>query len=678
MFNFFSKKELWLPILALIVIGSFIYAFNLNNELFWDDEDWIVNNTAVHSISWDNIKFWLTNDALAGVGLESNYYRPFLFFTFALNWVIAGAEPLVYHLTSNAIHIFNSVLVFWLIRTVFKRDLLAFLVALFFLVHPLQTEAITYISGRGDALTAMFMLLALCLWITDLRSRLSTGFKWLKMCSLAALVLAILSRETAIIFPFLLMVFYIVFLDKMQIYKSNANLQIANKTIRDSRHSHEIRILASFKNAFKEALPYFATVFIYGILRLTVLNFQNTLNFYTEPNVYSESLYVRLSTFLPILWEYVKLLFVPVGLHMERSAVVYTSLFQWPVWPVAVAIVILLYCLIIMHRKEQLNKKQFNNVTIQQSEGTTIQQFNNVIISPFRVWLFGTLWFFIALAPVSGITPINALIYEHWLYLPMIGFWLIVSFYLVKLFDYLNHKSPQYQSEARYGAQQTTNHRQYQNSNDQNSKRFEFVNWNSFVIWKLVLVIFLMFYISFFGLQSVKRNVLWGKQDEFYKDILKYEPKSLKINNNLGNFYYNQGDIEQAEVYYRKAIESGDQFAQPHFNIGSILQSRGDIEGAIERFEKAIEIDPDFYYSYQNLAVIYAQRGELVKAAENMEKLKLLLSRNPRVYYNSALVYIALNDKEQALEDLEEGLKYSKFDPETGRLMKELIMELER
>src|SRR3989344_3251438 len=104
--NSIFRKETWLLIMVLIIVGSFIYSFNLNNPLFWDDEDWIINNNAVHSVSWDNIKFWLTNDALAGVGLESNYYRPFLFFTFALNWVIAGAEPLVYHLTSNAIHIF--------------------------------------------------------------------------------------------------------------------------------------------------------------------------------------------------------------------------------------------------------------------------------------------------------------------------------------------------------------------------------------------------------------------------------------------------------------------------------------------------------------------------------------------------------------------------------------------
>src|SRR3989338_6008883 len=155
------ERKTWLLIITLIVVAGFIYSFNLNDPLFWDDDDWIVNNSFVHDVTWSNIKFWFTENTLAGVGLKSNYYRPFLFLTFAANYMVAGVKPLVYHLTSNFIHIFNGILVFWLIREVFKRRLLAFLVSILFLIHPLQTEAITYISGRGDALVAMFMLLAL-------------------------------------------------------------------------------------------------------------------------------------------------------------------------------------------------------------------------------------------------------------------------------------------------------------------------------------------------------------------------------------------------------------------------------------------------------------------------------------------------------------------------------------
>src|SRR3989338_1378397 len=110
------KNPTALLILVLIVVGFFVYSFNLNNQLFWDDDDWIINNNFVHQISWSNIKFWLTNNALSGVGLESNYYRPFLFFTFAFNYMISGINPFSYHLFSNLVHIANGVLVFLLLK----------------------------------------------------------------------------------------------------------------------------------------------------------------------------------------------------------------------------------------------------------------------------------------------------------------------------------------------------------------------------------------------------------------------------------------------------------------------------------------------------------------------------------------------------------------------------------
>ena len=643
MFNFFSKKSVWLPVLILVAVGGFIYSFNLNNKLFWDDDDWIINNNFVHTISWDNIKFWLTHNTLAGVGLKSNYYRPFLFFTFAFNYIIAGVQPFFWHLTSNIIHIANAVLVFFLLRKFLTSDvqrldsevqpqksprlnlgtLTAFLTALIFVVHPLQTEAITYISGRGDSLAVFFMLLALIFFLKSKGSTLILkkvepwGLGIWKLFSLCSLVLAILSRENSIIFPFLLMIFYMAFLSN----QGSTFLGIQGRTF-----------LNSLKKAFKEAFPYFGLVLIYGILRLTVLNFQNTLNFYATPNLYSENLSYRLFTFMHVLIDYFRLLFVPLGLHMERSMAMHTSLSQWPVWLGALIIFGIVAVGVWLYRRSKFMTSD--------AQGT----------SDVKVWLFGWGWFFVALSPVSGVTPINALIYEHWLYLPMVGFWFIVSFYLVKLFDYFHQSS---QGSTFLGIQGRT-------------------------LVLTLMIAGLVAYLSFFGYQAIKRNILWGKPVEFYKDILKHEPQSARISNNLGNLYFNQKDGEKAEFYYRQAVELGDDFPQPYFNLGSILQSKGDIFGAVKLYERAIEINSNFYYPYQNLAVIYAQQGNLVKARENIEILKSLLPTNQRVFYNSALIYISLNDKQQALEDLQTGLKYADLDPETGLLIEEFIQKLQK
>ncbi len=581
----------------LIVVGVGVYAFNFNNPLYWDDDDWIINNTFVHSISWNNIKFWFTHNTLAGVGLQSNYYRPFLFFTFALNWVVSETKPFLWHLVSNSIHIANAVLVFILLRK-YLGQIVAFLTALIFTIHPLNTEAVTYISGRGDPLSVFFILLALVFYLksrSDLNLTKVGPWNLYKTASVVSMVLAVLTRETGVTFPALFMVFYIAFISKD-------------------------KFTGAVKRAFSESLPYWGVAVVYGILRITVLNFQNTLNFYTAPNLYSENLIYRLFTFMHVLVDYFRLLFVPTGLHMERSMVVHTSLFQWPVWLGALIIVGIIYVGYRFYRLEIRNLK------------LEIQPNSN-----FRIWLWGWAWFFIGLAMVSGIIPINAVIYEHWLYLPMIGFWAIAAFYLVKLFEYLKNR------------------------------RFLFV----------ICILLFGAYISFFGLQSIKRNVLWGKPVEFFQDILKYEPESVRINNNMGNLYFNQGDTEKAEEYYRKAIESEDVFPQPHFNIGSILQSRGDIFGAIKEYEKAISIDPNFHYPYQNLVAIYASQGDLVKATGYIEILKQLKPYDPRVFYNAALIYLARNDSESAVRDLERGLEVSGSDPEAERLIKELLDKAE-
>src|SRR3989344_3853254 len=381
----FSNKNLGL-ITLLIVIGFGIYAFNLNNPLFWDDTDWIVNNPFVHSFSSENIKNWFTQNILAGIGLSSNYYRPFLLFTFALNYAIGSENPLGYHLLSNILHIADAVLIFAILFFIFKSRFISFWASLIWLVHPLQTESVTYISGRGDPLNVFFMLLGLLVFYkselmtsdaqrtSDVKT-FSVGYKLL---TAVFLVLALLSRETAMVFPFLAMVFYIAFIS------------------RD-------RFLRSLKKAFIKALPYFGIVFVYGILRLTVLNFENTLNFYSQSNLYTESFFARMYTFLNVLWTYAGLMIMPINQHMERSVTIFT--YFWNLPTVSAFLVFLIILAVLRH----FYKKEIRNLI-------TVTNFR-VPVTNFRVWFFAVGWFFVNLGPTSGITPINAQLYEHWLYL---------------------------------------------------------------------------------------------------------------------------------------------------------------------------------------------------------------------------------------------------------------------
>ena len=623
---------------VLFLVGFVIYAFNLNNRLFWDDDDWIVNNPFVHSFSWYNLKKIFTTDILHGFGLNSNYYRPFLLLTFTFNYVIGGIKPFGYHLLSNLIHIGNAILVFSILYLVLKKRLVAFLTALFFLIHPLQTEAVTYIAGRGDPLSVFFILISLLLFYKSL-SRPSIFYF---LPSLFSFILAILSRETAIIFPALLMIFYIAFLSKE-------------------------RFLKSIARSFLKSLPYWGISLIYLLLRLTVLNFKNTLNFYSEANVYTQHLSYRLFTFGHALVDYFRLLFVPTGLHMERTIPVHTSLFQWPVWLgfLMVLGVILIGFVLYFKNWGVKNSLKIENWELKIKEPDS-----------FRIWFFGWSWFFIALAPASGIVPINALIYEHWLYLPMVGFWFIVAFYLVKLFDYLNYKLQVTPKESPLlDPTGQANHKQYKNSNDQNTKQGA---WNLFGICKLALVIFVIFYLSFFAYQSIQRNILWGKPIQFYEDILRYNPTSIRVLNNLGNLYADSGQLEKAADAYQRAINSpdGSSFPQPYYNLGNIFRDLGQLDKAEEEYKKAIEIDSSFPFAYENLAAIYAKQGDWENAVLMLEKVKKLRPQDPRVYYNLGLIYLVWGKEDLARENLNLALKLSSDNPQASAEIKKILDKL--
>ncbi len=588
--NFIKKN--W-PMLLLIAVGFFIYYFNIHNTLFWDDEDWIINNRFVHSFSLINIKAWFTKNTLAGIGLRSNYYRPFLFFTFALNYIISGSKPFGYHLLSNLIHIANALIIFVVLQKFFKRRIVPFLTSLFFLVHPLQTEAITYISGRGDPLYVFFSLVSLWLFI-----RIEEGVKNKRLfifLSLLSLVLGLLSREVAIVFPPLLVLFYVAFISKDKFW-------------------------AALKKAFVKTWPYFAVTIVYGILRLTVLNFINTLNFYTNHNVYADNLYVRIFTFFKVLSVYLGLLFAPVRLHMERGMDPQLTFWHLSVWLSFVGIIALIAWILFLYRRDYKNNER--------EAGS----------SEFRVWLLGAGWFFIALAPVSGITPINALLYEHWLYLPLVGFFLIVSFYIERLINLLKNKGK--------------------------------------VFYYYLFLVLLCVYFAFLSGQSIRRNIIWGKPIDFFRDILRYEPDSVRINNNLGNLYFDKGDVKDAQYYYEKAVETEDIFPQPHFNLGSILQSQGDIFGAVKEYEKAIAIDPNFYYPYPNLISIYARNGDFDKASKYVMKFNDLKPNDPRILYNAAIIISAKGDNALALKLANQGLNFAGEDKEVEVALRNLITKL--
>ena len=172
--------------LLLIAAVALSYWNALSGAFQFDDYNVIVHNSVVHS--------WAGFVQDLGHGI-----RPVLKFTYTLNWTSGLCLP-GFHLFNIALHAASSLLLFRLTRTLLP-DLsrgAALFAALLFAVHPVQTEAVTYLCGRSGALMAFFYLASLLTYFSG-RDRGSFFLQY--FVSPLLFILAVLSKEVAVTLP---------------------------------------------------------------------------------------------------------------------------------------------------------------------------------------------------------------------------------------------------------------------------------------------------------------------------------------------------------------------------------------------------------------------------------------------------------------------------------------------
>lgn len=182
----FVKNHQFLFVLLLSLTVSFVLFGNtIKNDFVFDDNAVVKNRGDLKDIA--NI-FNLFVSPYHQNMPQTGLYRPFTMATYALNHAIFGTEPKNFHVTNIIIHAINSFLVFWLVRQFLKSDKLAYLSFILFLVHPIHTEAVSWIVGRAELLAFMWGLVAVYFYVKSDR-----------LLSSLAFLFALWSKESAII-----------------------------------------------------------------------------------------------------------------------------------------------------------------------------------------------------------------------------------------------------------------------------------------------------------------------------------------------------------------------------------------------------------------------------------------------------------------------------------------------
>lgn len=523
---FWNKKNL---ALLLIFLGFATYFNALGNQLFWDDNDGIVNNVYVKD--WQYFRNYFSENLIAGAGLSSNYWRPVLLIVFSFGWKIWGLWPAGFHLISLLVHLLAGWLLFEIFFLLTKNKRLAFFPALFFLLHPLQTEAVTYVSGLADPLSAVFVFWALLFQIKNRAKNIHWPL-WIFFG------LALMTKEKAlIIFPILL-----ILLEAFFIFSENLTESLFLKA----------RLL--IEKIIKKFWPMFLVGIFYVILRAASLNFQNTFNLYDGPNLYADSLLVRTWTFLGIFPDYLRLIFWPSGLHMERLAEIKKTFFSFPV--------LLGFSFLVLFFWRFFGQIQKN---------------------PLVSLALG--WFLFSLLSSSGIPAVSSgIMYEHYLYFPLAGFFLWLGLEIRALFF-----------------------------------RFDLPLW-----LKKTGFVGLFLVASLFGFLTFQRNKTWKSPVIFYENVLQYNRQSLRVWNNLGMAYADLGQLEKAAGAYQEAIrlDPKKESAPPRHNLARIFLVSGKKPEAIELFKEVLTIDPTFVFSYGSLAQAMAEENKKEEAVLFFKALK--------------------------------------------------------
>jgi protein O-mannosyl-transferase len=528
----FYRPE-WLIVLAALVCDLNSWG----HQFLMDDTTLIVTNTAIRTP--EQILRLFTSPFLPlPNGTPGDLYRPVTGLTLAVNYWIGGAHPDGFHFFNRLLHILVCLAVFWTLRRLIpKPPHTALVSSLVFAVHPVQTEAITYISGRADALALLFFVLAWFYFIQQQSGELHQ-FKF-HLFSLLFYFLALLSKENAIT------LLGIVLLTEW-VYFSQGSLR---------------NVFQRLKRDFWRAYSgYLGVTLIFLTARwLVVKGFRSTNTPFSDNPLAYARFFARVITAAKIWFQSIGLFLWPSSLSSDYSfnqipvVTQWTSPASWVVFALTAAFVFLLLW----------SYKRSPNL------------------------FFGLAFFGITYAIVSNIIfPIGTIRADRLLYLPALGLCIPLGVGWGWLYESAQGKHTKGALVAILGAVLVLlSARTIIRNRD----------WTD----ALVLSIHDIKVSPKSGKLQNNLGALYYQTGQYplamehYRIAESIMPDSPPLLTNLGIILKQQGRIDEAIAYLRRAVFLAPRDTRARNVLGVALQKQGDLSGAIDAFDTVLKQDPD-------------------------------------------------------------------------------------
>ncbi|MFA6561199.1 MAG: tetratricopeptide repeat protein [Verrucomicrobiia bacterium] len=559
-----------IAVVILIVTGVLLYGHTLSFPFVFDDHIYLVDNPLVrdaHSFVW-NGDFVAFSTSSKRLGLDPDIstnmiLRPVTYFTFYINYIIDEMRPRGFRAVNIAIHCANAVLLFMVLLhllsgsrksgslTAVSEGFIAFLAALLFLVHPLQTESVTYIVQRFTSLSAFFYLFTILTYLIaySTSSKLTAAFfRW---TSVIGLIVGMLSKEDLFTLPFML-----VALDWLV---TGIPMGIV----------------------WRRVLPYFLCLPLIPVLIMltswaqqsgnaSVVAAFNITNPYSDPNYQYHYALTQLSAVLT----YLRLILVPVGLNLDWQYPLSKSLLDMQVIGSVMWIVGVVGGAWFWYYRRQEDAR--------------------------RSLVFGSvLWYFVTLAMSSSVVPLPDLMAEHRCYIASIGAFAALACCVDMMRTYFaDRRGIQYVVPACAGVwilalMATT------------VVRNEV--WRSEInIWKDAVAKSPGKFRPLMNLGVA--YVEHGKSKEgmaCFRKALQIEPALIGGYENLSTMENTSGNYAEALLVSQMGLKYAPDSCKLLFNKAVAYNGLGQTKKSIEWFNKAIKISPTHKQSHLALGVLY-------------------------------------------------------------------------
>ena len=617
-------KQHFFAIIFLPVWGIFLYHHTLDFPFFFDDIRVIVDN---HAIRLDQ----LTPKSLHGKVKELGHNRTVAKLSFSLNYYFSGYDRRAYRLTNVVIHVLNGCMVYaivFLILKINRRDVAvstgrlsnregavakpglavttAFVTALFWTVHPVQIQSVTYIVQRMVSLAAFFYLGSLCLYLAGRMIR-SPMFRWLCfIASCLSWLLALGCKEIAITLP--VTVFFIewYFFQKLD------------------------------RRWLVQRLKYFSLPLLLSPL---VICFYLGL----DPIEKIFSQYTRQGhDFTP--WERV--------LTQFRVVIFYLSLLLYP-----------------LPDRFNLDHDFLPSSSVLIPVSTILSLFVLLTLAGLifffarrnRLVSFAILWFFLHLAIESSFLGL-AMAFEHRLYLPSFGILLGAT---VIVFDQFRSRYTMIPVIGALIIASVCTYKRNKVWRDDLSLWADCVRksplkerpHNNLGIalknqgrldeavdaYRESIRINPEYAEAHLNLGTVRYNQRrYDEAEVHYLNAIRFNFRYAKGYNNLGTVYYQQGKFGQAVTCYKRAIKLKYDYVDAYRNLGSAFYSLGKIADAIQYYSKAAAINPYYAAARTNLGIVYLNQGKL---EESMNHFTAALRIKPDDKEAKAYLKLAMSRK---------------------------------